>query len=135
MSSDHPMDKDWRLVVSDDGSSDGTPEILRTDALVLLSPPGAYANIPGKVYDYLRVRRPILYIGPDNPVAQMIARSESGICCRADDMSSVAEAIAQLHGDWQNGLLERRYPCTGNGAFLAENCYAPVLRDLLRRFV
>lgn len=74
----------------------------RADVLLCLIPaiPGAeLAHVPGKVYEYLATRKPILNIGPvAGETASILNRCGAGVTCERTDASPVArflEAVAQ----------------------------------------
>ena len=72
----------------------------RADVLLCLIPaiPGAdLAHVPGKIYEYLAVGKPILNIGPPaGESAAIIARCEAGITCDRSDAEPVAAFLEHV---------------------------------------
>ena len=69
--------------------------------------------VPSKLLGYLARGVPVLYVGPDSDIAQLIRAGECGACCNNDDVAGVAQVLTQAADDagclrrWaQNG---RRY--------------------------
>ena len=52
---------------------------------------------PGKFFDYLGVRRPILYLGPKGQVWETIEKAKTGICVDPENPEEIAEAIYGLY--------------------------------------
>lgn len=66
--------------------------------------------IPGKLYDYLQVGRPILVIGPrDCSAAEIVTRCHRGLAAADDDVPAIAAAVeALLKGQGADGPLDMR---------------------------
>jgi glycosyltransferase involved in cell wall biosynthesis len=63
-------------------------------------------TIPGKVFEYLGVKRPILAIVPPGPAADIIRSTKTGVIVSPQDTGVIAQAILKLFQDWKNGTLE-----------------------------
>ncbi len=84
------------------------PLLLQADALWLFCGPGAKsdAELPGKVFEYLRCAKPILaVIDPAGVCADTLR--PSGLAWIADNASvdSIAEQLRQLYALWSTGQL------------------------------
>jgi glycosyltransferase involved in cell wall biosynthesis len=53
--------------------------------------------VPGKTYEYLGARRPILAMGPPGDMRNFIRDTNSGVILDGDDVSATAEALNQFH--------------------------------------
>lgn len=74
--------------------------------LLLNQQANAKGRIPGKLFEYLAVRRTILSLGPEySDVAQIIARSNSGYSCDYDAYEKLKAIITQLYKAYQHGQL------------------------------
>ncbi len=81
--------------------------------LLLNQQDNAKGRIPGKLFEYLATRRPILVLGPTNSdVAKIVAATNSGYCCEYDDAKGIREVLQQLYTAYANGSL--KVPRTGN---------------------
>jgi glycosyltransferase involved in cell wall biosynthesis len=63
-------------------------------------------TIPGKVFEYLGVKRPILAIVPPGPAADIIRSTKTGVIVSPQDTGVIAQTILKLFQDWKNGTLE-----------------------------
>ncbi len=71
-------------------------------------PPGQRSRIvPGKTYEYLAARRPILACLPEGDARDLIERSVSGWCADPCDEAAIAEALVSLYEAWERGDLDR----------------------------
>ncbi|MCH8912784.1 MAG: glycosyltransferase, partial [Planctomycetes bacterium] len=87
-------------------------EQLRTADVLLLPlhglPPGQRSRIvPGKTYEYLAARRPILACLPEGDARELIERSGNGWCADPCDEAAIADALASLYEEWERGDLDR----------------------------
>lgn len=72
--------------------------VLRKSSFLILphgDSPVARVLYPTKFFDYLGVRRPILYIGGDGQVSETIMRCNAGICA-IPQTDSIASVLAQI---------------------------------------
>ena len=80
--------------------------LTRARHLILLinDVPNAMGHIPGKTYEYLGSRRPILCIGPENSDAATVIRScEAGEVCGFEDKEAMKRVISRWFEAWQAG--------------------------------
>jgi glycosyltransferase involved in cell wall biosynthesis len=62
--------------------------------------------IPGKIFEYLATRRPILCIGPTNgDSARIIHEALAGITCDFNDKISIRNALLELYDRYKQGAL------------------------------
>lgn len=74
--------------------------------LLLNQQDNAKGRIPGKLFEYLALRRPILAFGPpDSDVARILTATKSGICMDYDDKAGIAEVLARFWEQYQDGSL------------------------------
>jgi glycosyltransferase involved in cell wall biosynthesis len=77
-----------------------TIALLRSADLLFLPmhdlPPGVRSRIvPGKTYEYLAARRPILGAVPDGDARDLLAEAGSAFLCRPADVGAMARAISE----------------------------------------
>jgi glycosyltransferase involved in cell wall biosynthesis len=89
------------------------PEALQLclNSQILLLPLNVSANskgrMPGKFYEYLRTRRPILVFGPhDSDVAQIVRKLGCGESFEYQDLEGIKGYIEHLYLDYKNNGLE-----------------------------
>jgi glycosyltransferase involved in cell wall biosynthesis len=87
----------------------GSPVLL----LLLNKQHNAKGRIPGKLFEYLAARRPILVLGPaDSDVAQIVRETESGYNCDYEDAEGISKVVKTLYQKYQEGNLQQ--PLKGN---------------------
>jgi len=62
--------------------------------------------IPGKVFEYLGAKRPILAIAPLGNAADVISSTKTGVIVPPRNTGVIAEAIFKLFQDWKSGTLK-----------------------------
>jgi hypothetical protein len=87
-----------------------TVELVRSADLLFLPmhdlPPGTRAGlVPGKAYEYLGARRPILAAVPDGDARDYLAAAGNARLCRPADVSRLAAAIRDEIEQWRGGRL------------------------------
>ncbi|MCB5229436.1 MAG: glycosyltransferase family 4 protein [Candidatus Cloacimonetes bacterium] len=88
---------------------DQTIDVIRqADLLLLYSGPGAKsdAEMPGKLFEYLRTGKPILgIIHPEGVSAQILHKAGSGFVASQEDIAQIEETLLQIYQLWQNKEL------------------------------
>lgn len=75
--------------------------------LALNNTPNVMGIAPGKLYEYLALRRPILCLGPPaGDAAAIIGETRSGICTDFDDVDSCKSALLTFYKQFQTNRLE-----------------------------
>lgn len=76
--------------------------------LLLNQQENAQGRIPGKLFEYLAVRRPILALGPpDSDVAAILEETQAGLCVAYDDREGIRQALDDLWRRKQEGTLQQ----------------------------
>jgi len=77
-------------------------ELLGAHALLLVvdDVPGSEHIVPGKVFEYLGARRPVLAVGPDGDVAELVRSVGAGRVLARNDVEGIASAILELYREW-----------------------------------
>ncbi|TAE53672.1 MAG: glycosyl transferase family 1 [Bacteroidetes bacterium] len=80
----------------------------RSQALLLLvnDVPNVMGHIPGKTYEYIGSRRPVLAIGPEEAdFARVIRETNSGVVCGFTDLEKMKREILRMYRQWKKGEL------------------------------
>lgn len=83
--------------------------LARSSVLLLVIPSKNKADemIPGKLFEYMASRKPIIAIGPkDSDVAEILKITKSGEIFEKSDLKILAEHITQLVSNYENGIFE-----------------------------
>lgn len=80
----------------------GSPILL----LLLNKQHNVKGRIPGKLFEYLAARRPILVLGPpDSDVASIVAETNSGYTCDYEDAAGIRKVVLKLYQQFLDGKL------------------------------
>jgi glycosyltransferase involved in cell wall biosynthesis len=77
----------------------------RADVLLLLTSRRLSWEAPGKLFEYLTARRPILCLAEGNEAARIVAETGTGVTVAPDDADRIHDALLELLA----GGLESRY--------------------------
>ncbi len=76
--------------------------------LLLNRQPNAMGRIPGKLFEYLAVKRPILVLGPkDADAGRIVEECGSGTTLPYDDIEGIRQAIVRLYRQFRSGALAK----------------------------
>lgn len=77
------------------------------DVLVLVDHPRPWlaSNVPGKFYEYLALRRPVLAICGPGMVRDLVCNLGAGCWAPVDDPHAIADTLARLHTQYTAGNL------------------------------
>jgi hypothetical protein len=68
--------------------------------------PNVNGRLPGKLFEYLASRRPIVVVGPEESDASKIVRSvKSGFTCNFDDLEKSIHLVKDLYEKFKSGKL------------------------------
>ncbi|MCX6245482.1 MAG: glycosyltransferase family 4 protein [Bacteroidetes bacterium] len=88
-------------------------EVLKASAssqvlmLLLNNTPNVLGIVPGKLFEYLATRRPVLCIGTtEGDSARIIRESRAGITCDFGDKAVLKEQLLNLYSKYSQGLLQ-----------------------------
>ena len=72
-------------------------EMLHADALLVLQAANCNEQIPAKLYEYLRARRPIVCLSdPAGDTVSLLRKAGVGVFARLDNATDIAELLAQF---------------------------------------
>ncbi len=101
------LDLNDRVLFKDFVPADVLPFSLAAADLALVTLRAGFEGVvvPSKLLGYMARGVPVLYVGPDSDVAEMIRDADCGACCAPGDSPAVAEVLARAARD--RALLER----------------------------
>lgn len=83
---------------------DALAEMLSVDALLVMQGSGCNAQIPAKIYEYLRAGKPILGLtDPVGDTAGVMRQAGLNAIARLDSTDDIARALLTLLYDWRQG--------------------------------
>jgi len=65
--------------------------------------------VPGKLYEYIGLARPVLAIAPRGEARELVESLRRGEAAAPTDVPAIARAIGTLYDAWKGGALESRY--------------------------
>jgi glycosyltransferase involved in cell wall biosynthesis len=72
----------------------------RADALLLLTAPDLIWELPGKIFEYIGARRPILALAAGNETARVVQETGTGVTVPPDDEDAIMTVLcAAAHGE------------------------------------
>jgi glycosyltransferase involved in cell wall biosynthesis len=77
--------------------------LLQSDLLLLLAE-GLVVQIPGKTFEYLKTRRPILALTSEGAVATLLRRTGGAWVVSPDDQPGIINAVRECYRLWKYGL-------------------------------
>jgi len=81
-------------------------KLLGRSAVLLLplnDAPNARGILPGKMFEYLALHRPVLAIGPlESDCEEIIVRTNAGYYCNFGDKEGLRKSLERLYTGWQN---------------------------------
>lgn len=82
-------------------------EMLCADALMVLQAANCNAQVPAKIYEYLRAKRPILCLSdPAGDTARVVREAGIDAVVRLNDASEIAQLLSRFIADHRDGKLE-----------------------------
>jgi glycosyltransferase involved in cell wall biosynthesis len=74
--------------------------------LILNDMPNVNGRLPGKLFEYLASRRPVLVVGPEeSDASKIITGSNAGSTCGFDDLEKTINTVKDLYSKFKSGKL------------------------------
>ena len=90
---------------------DALAEMMAVDALLVMQGSGCNAQIPAKIYEYLRAGKPILGLtDPHGDTAGVLRQAGLNDVARLDSADEIALALLALVRDWRQGTVALPQP-------------------------
>lgn len=78
--------------------------------LTLSDEPGVNLTYPGKLFEYLAAKKPIMALVPEGATADLIRDMKAGTIVSPDDVGAIKRAVLDLYSQYQRGdTLSRAY--------------------------
>ncbi len=85
---------------------DALAEMMSVDALLVMQASNCNAQIPAKIYEYLRAGKPILALtDPGGDTAGVLRQAAIQNIARLDSADEIASSLCALVGDWRHGRM------------------------------
>lgn len=82
-------------------------EMMTVDALLVMQASNCNAQIPAKIYEYLRAGRPILALtDPAGDTADVLRRAGLHDIARLDSVDEITHVLPRLVRDWRDGKVD-----------------------------
>jgi glycosyltransferase involved in cell wall biosynthesis len=97
--------------------SEALRELVHSDAALIIQSPDDSVHVPGKLFEALGARVPLLALSHPCEVTEIVKRTHAGLCA-AHDPEAIAAALTQLRfrrEPWAFNEVERE-KFTANGA-------------------
>lgn len=86
---------------------------MQSDVLFILQP-GTSVSVPGKIFEYIGMRKRILALTPAGATADVVRENALGPVVDPEDLAGIEAALSQLVDEYRNGGIQ---PPSVNGAF------------------
>jgi len=77
--------------------------------------------VPGKLYEYIGLRRPILALAPEGEAADLVRDLQRGVVTGQSDDRSLADLLDSFYLDFENGTLDGRFDLSRRPEFTRES--------------
>ncbi len=101
--------------------------LYEADVLLVVQPDTA-TQVPGKLYEYLYVGKPILAIATEGATARIVREAELGAVVSSGDVDGIAEALLALYRRTRSG--EAKVPGAARDALLARHDARALTQEL-----
>lgn len=95
--------------------NDSIVRLMQSDALLLVVDESKESEeiVPGKVYEYIGCRKPILAIAPqESAIAELIRETGAGRVAHQSELEKIADIVLELYRNWEGG---KQFEASGAG--------------------
>lgn len=92
-------------------------EALVASHLLLIVQPGTHLQVPGKLFEYMYLGKPVLSLTGEGATADIIRENGMGSVADPDDAEGIAAALSLHHRAFLEGRSERTPPGAAPGAY------------------
>jgi glycosyltransferase involved in cell wall biosynthesis len=83
-------------VIDHVGKREANRRMQESDGLLLLAAPDLERYLPGKLFDYLASRRPVLVFGSRGESARLVDQLGAGVFCPSGSVAALRDALVRL---------------------------------------
>jgi len=83
-------------------------KLMESDVLLLVVDESKESNeiVPGKVYEYIGVKKPIIAIGPvEGAVGELIKKTKSGLIAHQTQINKISDNLMEYYTAWKKGNI------------------------------
>jgi hypothetical protein len=115
---------DGKVEFRDSIPHDETLQLERGSHILLLIKhvnPDYSGIVPGKLYEYIGLRRPILALVPDGEAARLVTSLNRGVVAPQQDAAAIARILDRLYTAYKDGSLDSLFDLTPREQFSRKN--------------
>ncbi|MCK5406538.1 MAG: glycosyltransferase [Candidatus Krumholzibacteria bacterium] len=112
---------------------DETLQLERRSHILLLIKhvnPDYRGMVPGKLYEYIGLRRPILALSPDGEASRLVEGLRRGLLAPQENEAAIASALESLYQKYRDGALETGFDLSPRPEFARESLAGNLARLL-----
>jgi glycosyltransferase involved in cell wall biosynthesis len=112
---------------------DETLQLERRSHILLLIKhvnPDYKGMVPGKLYEYIGLRRPILALSPDGEASRLVEGLRRGLLAPQENEAAIAGALESLYQKYRDGALETGFDLSPHPEFARESLTGNLARLL-----
>ena len=83
-------------VIDHVGKREASRRMLESDVLLLIANPALERYLPGKLFDYLAARRPVMVFGSRGEASNLIEELHAGVLCAPGSATELRESLVHL---------------------------------------
>lgn len=79
------------------------------DVLLIITSPNCQEHIPGKLYEYMYTKNPILVLSNNKEIINKVLPLNYGLCAKPDSVNDIKIVLLKFYQMWKNNLLKQTF--------------------------